>query len=134
MIPGLSINCLLTSLTTSWAVRPTAEHAHALNRKISIEPNNPPTKTSGMAISTCKVINIKKQWVRECKHDEEIKVVSTYLLKRFMSKCWHLIHISTEQKEGCECRGSNGESLGGSFCGVPNCIKKISDLPNTFRL
>lgn len=52
IMPGLSMNCLLTSVTTSCAVRPTAEHAHALNKKMSIEPNNPPINTSGIAIST----------------------------------------------------------------------------------
>ena len=56
IIPGLSINCLLTSLTTSLAIRPTVAQAQALNRKISMEPNNLPTKTSGMAISTWKPI------------------------------------------------------------------------------
>jgi len=52
-MPGLSMNCLLTSLTTSCAVRPTAAQAQALNRNISMAPNNPPMKTSGIAISTC---------------------------------------------------------------------------------
>ena len=50
------MNCLLTSLTTSCAVRPTAEQAQALKTNISMEPNKPPIKTSGTAISTCNSI------------------------------------------------------------------------------
>jgi hypothetical protein len=79
IIPGLSVNCLLTSLTTSCAVLPTAEQAHALNRNISIEPNKPPTKISGTAMSTCnncvRTPNISKQIQYSKWHD-----VNTYCI------------------------------------------------------
>mmetsp|Transcript_10962 Transcript_10962/g.24789 ORF Transcript_10962/g.24789 Transcript_10962/m.24789 type:complete len:213 (+) Transcript_10962:2533-3171(+) len=52
MMPGLSANCRRTSFTTSCALLPTASMLHAVNRYTSIDPSNPATNTSGMAMST----------------------------------------------------------------------------------
>ena len=51
MIPGFSLNYLLTSLITSSAAFPTATIAQALNMNTVNEPNIPPTNTSGIVIS-----------------------------------------------------------------------------------
>ena len=75
MIPGNSLNCLLTSSTISIAALPTAVIVKAENKNVNIPPMNNPAITSGSVTSIINgsVVNLSTASLYAANRDRAVK-------------------------------------------------------------